>query len=125
MSERRSKVYTRAMKINIMTVLSTVMLAGAAAAAQPALGPTEEQTAALDLHEKIALAKVHGQVLERSVQKYPTGFNYEYLIKARDGRKLVVEVDGKTRKVFAVMDTEPAKMEETGEEEAEAPLPAD
>jgi len=94
--------------------MAMLMLTGAVSAA-PA--PAQEQATALDIHEKIALAKVQGKVLERRAQKYPTGFNYEYLIEARDGRKLFVEVDGKTRKVFAVMDTAPVAIDEILEEE--------
>jgi hypothetical protein len=113
--------YTRAMNIQLK-VMAALLLAGTAVAAQPATKAAEDQSTALDLCERIALAKVQGRVLERSAQKYPTGINYEYLIKAKDGRRLVVAVDGRTRKVFAVMDSEPAKVE-TGEEEAGAPSP--
>jgi hypothetical protein len=104
------------MNIHLKTVMAALMLAGPAAAAQTAPRAADEQASALDICERIALAKVQGQVLERHAEKYPTGYNYEYLIKARDGRRLIVAVDGKTRKVFAVMDSEPAKIE-TGEEE--------
>ncbi len=122
MAAWRPKPYTRAMKINSMMVMAALMAAGAAAGAQPGPKPAEDQMSALDVHQKIALAKVNGKVLERHAQRYPTGVNYEYLIEVKDGRKLLVDVDGKTRKVFAVMDSEPAAVE-TGEEDIEAPSP--
>jgi hypothetical protein len=122
MSAAGFNVYTRAMTITLKLAMAFLLTAGAAGAAQTASKDSQDGGTAMDVCEKVALAKVQGRVLERRAQKYPTGFNYEYLIAAKDGRKLVVEVDGKTRKVFAVMDSEPAAVE-TGEEELDAPAP--
>lgn len=74
------------------------------------------QDAALDKAEKIALARVKGTVLERHTEKEKGAARYEFLVQATDGRKLVVEVDNKTRKVVSVKTGEQKKKEEPGEE---------
>ncbi len=70
----------------------------------------------LDKGEKVALARVRGEVLERHAEREGAGARYDYLIKAKDGRRLVVEVDGKTNKVLSVKSGEEKKKEELGEE---------
>ena len=109
-------VYTRARTNHLKTIAAALMLAGSAAATQHFPKNTADQ-AAIEICEKIALARVQGEVLERKAQKYATGYNYEYLIRVKDGRKVVVDVDGKTRKVFSIMNVAEVAIQETGDEE--------
>jgi len=93
------------MKNHMTTLMAALMLTGSLAAAQPQpMAAVSELSSALDVCQKIALARVPGEVLERRAQRYPTGVNYEFLIATDDGRKVLVAVDGKTRKVFAIME---------------------
>ena len=73
------------------------------------------QDALLDKAEKIALVRVKGTVLERHTEKEKGATRCEFLIQAKDGRKLVVEVDSKTNKIVSVKTGEQKKKEEAGE----------